>query len=409
MAIEEFYKQVITVGPAAAPPTNDKVGSGASTEQHKYSIEDGLIPAKTPDAEKDGSFPSTGAESVWQVKAGTMKFRIDTPFALSGAHFASSDPHDSTEIKIPSTDSNKPDQHPNIPEVYSWPMHSKPGNNIASTLEISVFQIDDPDKPILQHGFRGELVVKSAPVSVWSPYDWRKDPLLVNQPSHLRNAENSKVDLVLGVRILPPLPHLYPSKIVDFDASAAMRATIPEKFGIPLTENVQGSTFSGGYYEPEVDDADIEGQKKRWAQFGAAWSPPAPVKPAPAPTPTPAVTDLLKAMTLSDLRSALVDQIAYTLEWNFRPSDEMAGNVSIPTTTTAPVSGTTNASTTTASTIVNVGTQLLRTEKMPRIGADDRFEWDLVADPPAVLASEMDIYYPQLPFTCGTPFVAAAA
>jgi len=399
MALEKFYQQVMTPGPNSEPPTNDKIGSGISTEQHKYSIEDGLIPAKTPDADKDGSFPSTGAESVWQVKAGTLKFRIDTPFALSGAHFVSSDPHDSTEILIPSANPNKPNQHPDIPKVYSWPMHSKDGNNIVSQLEISIFQIDNPDKPILQHGFRGELVVKSAPVSVWSVYDWRKDPLLVNQPGHLRNADNSKVDLVLGVRVLPPLPHLYPSKIVDFDASAAMRATIPGdyptspgNFRLPLAESAQGATFSGGYYQPEVNDEDVEGQKKRWSQFGATWSPPVPVKPNPVPTT--GVTDPPKTMSLSDLRTAIVEQIAYTLEWNFRPSDEMAGNISVPTKTTALASNTT---------VEDIGMQLLRTEKMPRINDNGRFEWDLLADPPPALASEIDIYYPQLPFVCGTP------
>jgi hypothetical protein len=103
-SLEDFYKQVITAGPASMPPTNDKVGTRVTIDQHKYSVEDGLIPAKTPDADADKSFPSTGAQSVWQVKAGTVKFRIDTPFALSGAYFVLSDPKDDTEILIPSAD-----------------------------------------------------------------------------------------------------------------------------------------------------------------------------------------------------------------------------------------------------------------------------------------------------------------
>jgi hypothetical protein len=439
MPLEEFYKQALNVGPASTPPLNDKVGTGALTEQHKYSVEEGLFPAKAPDADADKSFPSTGAQSVWQVKAGTLKFRIDTPFALSGAHFASSDSHDSTAILIPSSKPNKPDEHPDVPKVYSWPMHSKKENNITSSLEISVFQIDDPEKPVLQHGFRGELVVKSAPVSVWSIYDWRKDPLLVNQPGHLRNADASTTNLVLGVRILPPLPHLYPSRIVDFDASAAMRETIPGSYAIPLAETDQETSFSGGYYRPEVADDDVVEQVERWAQFGATWSPP----PVPVPVPdktTPApTTDPPKPMTLSDLRSALVEQIAYTLEWNFRPSEEMAGNISAPssnatvTTTTTSSSGAAlppgnkgssspagtspspqppapstssplplpPSSSFTSVAVMDPATKMLRDAKLAQITADGRFEWILNAEPPVMLAREVDVYYPQLPFVVG--------
>lgn len=411
MSLDEFYKQVITAGPPTAPPTNDKAGTNAAstTQQHKYSIEEGLIPARTPTAENDNSFPSTGAASSWQVKAGTLKFRIDTPFPLSDAHFQPLHPTDPiTQIKIPSADANKPDQNPDVPKIFSWPMHSKPSNAITSSLEISVFQIDNPANLILQHGFRGELVLKSAPVSMWSEYDWRKDPLLVNMPGHLRNAENSTVDLVLGVRILPPLPRLYPSKIVDFDASAAMRSTLKLDFTPLKIENEQGSLFSGEYYKPDVEDEDVDAQKKRWAAFGAAWSPPVPVKPAPALDST-TIVDPPKKMNLSDLRSAMVSQIAFTLEWNIRPSDEMAGNVSIPmdANVMSPIL-TSGASVEAASEVVDIGTQLLRMEKLPQLGADDRFEWDLQADPPTSLASEIDVYYPQLPFVCGTPFVAAS-
>jgi hypothetical protein len=149
-------------------------------------------------------------------------------------------------------------------------MHSKSGHAIQSILEISVLQVDDPDRPILQHGFRGELVVKTAPVPVWPKdgYDWRLDPLLVDQPGHLRNADDSTVNLVLGVRILPPKPRLYQFKIVDFDASAAMRATISGTYGVPIAEKTGETAFCGDFFEPEVSKTDVEGQKKRWAQFG---------------------------------------------------------------------------------------------------------------------------------------------
>lgn len=86
------------------------------------------------------------------------------------------------------------------------------------------------------------------------------------------------------------------------------------------------------------------------------------------------------------------------LEWTFRPSDEMAGNVPVPSTTTAAASD--------PSVAVDPATKILRIEKMARINDDGCFDWELVPDPPAVLAKEMDTYHPQLPFMVGTPFVA---
>jgi hypothetical protein len=86
------------------------------------------------------------------------------------------------------------------------------------------------------------------------------------------------------------------------------------------------------------------------------------------------------------------------LEWNFRPSDEMAGNVPVPSTTTAAASN--------PSVAVDPATKIVRIEKMARINNDGCFDWELVPDPPAVLAKEMDTYHPQFPFMVGTPFVA---
>jgi hypothetical protein len=321
------------------------------------------------------------------------------------------------EIHLPSTNPRKPDEHPSVPLIYSWPMHSSAANHITSTLEISVFQIDDPDHPKLQHGFRGELVKKTAPISIWSIYDWRKDPLLVNQPGHLRNAEDSKTELVLGVRVIAPKPHLYESKIVDFDASAAMHATIPGPFSIPLAEQSQTVEFSGGYFQPETADDDVPGQIKRWSRMGQLWNPPIK-RETSAPATTTVKPDAPEELMLPDLRGAFVEQIAYTLEWNFRPPEEMAGNTSIAsvdtsaatsteiTPPTSPLAAATGDATPAGA---NLALEVVRAEKMPRINADGLWDWELVPDPPSILASEMDIYYPQLPFIVGTPLVAAAA
>jgi hypothetical protein len=74
------------------------------------------------------------------------------------------------------------------------------------------------------------------------------------------------------VRILPPKPRLYQSKIVDFDASAAMRVTIPGTYGVPIAEKTGETAFCCDFFEPEVSKTDVEGQKKRWAQFGMTWN-----------------------------------------------------------------------------------------------------------------------------------------
>jgi hypothetical protein len=96
----------------------------------------------------------------------------------------------------------------------------------------------------------------------------------------------------------------------------------------------------------------------------------------------------------------MVKYIADILEWNFRPSDEMVGNVPVPTTTTAA------AAASDPSVAVDPATKILRIEKMARIDDDGCFDWEFVPDPPIVLAKEMDTFYPQLPFMVGTPFVA---
>jgi hypothetical protein len=71
-------------------------------------------------------------------------------------------------------------------------------------------------------------------------------------------------------------------------------------------------------------------------------------------------------MTLSDLRAGMVKHIADMLEWNFRPSDKMAGNVPVPSTTTAAASD--------PSVAVDPATKILRIEKMARINDHGCFD-----------------------------------
>src|SRR6202012_2240816 len=111
--------------------------------------------------------------SEWQVQAGTLQIRIDCDFALSEAHLLVPDP--TSKASPPTTKLQEilppvgTDQ--TIPNVYSWPMHSSAANNITSSLEVSIYQIEDPKNPILQSGFRAELVLKSAAAALWSIWD----------------------------------------------------------------------------------------------------------------------------------------------------------------------------------------------------------------------------------------------
>jgi hypothetical protein len=79
-----------------------------------------------------------------------------------------------------------------------------------------------------------------------------------------------------------------------------MRATILGTYGVPIAEKTGETAFCGDIFEPAVSRTDVEGQKKRWAQFGTTWSP-APATAAPVP-PTPSTAP----MTLSDLWARMV-------------------------------------------------------------------------------------------------------
>lgn len=365
LSLDQFYAMIARAGPDPSKAVTHSEDADTQIDlenQHKFSIEEGLLPGKAPPAEAgaDGhtGFPSTGAHSMWKIKAGSFVFRIDTPFALSSARIVLSDSTDANaKLALPN---KKPGV--DVPTVYSRPMHSKEKHPIDSSLEISVYQIDDPKNPIPQAGFRGELVLKSAPVAMWAVYDAAADPLQTRQPAGLYDAKDSKKDLVLAVRVQAPAPYLYNSLIVDFDATAAMKAVIPSPvkggFVLPTNDTEKTEKYAGHYFQPEVEDLDVDGQTARWASFADTW----------CPRTQPPASETVKK------RQEAVDMLAKMMEWDIRPPEEMKGNVDMPAKD-APV-----------------------TINGARENADHRTDWDLLTAAPKRLTEEIATRYPQLPF-----------
>ncbi len=253
---------------------------------------------------------------------------------------------------------------PAVPAVYSFPMHSAASNPITSSLEVAISRINGEHDKTLVTNFRAELVTKSAATALWSVYDEARDPLIHGRPAALLNGTAATVQLVQAVRLFPPLPMLYPSKIIDFDATVAMRKTITGDFPVPQREE-QGAEFSGDYFEADKPD-DVAGQTARWQDFGKAWIPP--------------------TTGVAAVRAGIVKSIADVLEWTSRPPDQMARNDPSP----PPLSG---------------GEV---TANEPRVNSDGRTDWQLFDAPPALLVQQLDKYYPALPFVTGTPVAAAA-
>ncbi|KAH8882540.1 hypothetical protein GQ53DRAFT_455304 [Thozetella sp. PMI_491] len=370
----DFYAMVKAAGPSSDRPAHDTTAGDPDLAQHKLSVEFGLIAATTPPADSQNNFPSTGAATQWQVQAGTLQVRIDCPFSLSDAYILNQvgqpgapEPNSNATMLVlpPKLDRTIPP----TPAVYSWPMHSKASNPISSSLEIAVYQVSDLKNEVLIPNFRGELVLKSVGTALWAVYDETQDPLIHPRPSSLSNGTGATVDLVQAVRLFPPPAVLYPSKIVEFDATAAMCMTIAGDFELPPQEE-QGSQFSGAYFEPDVPDDDFAAQSQRWQDLAAIWNP-----CFMAPSGNTKVTG-----DVSALRAGIVKAVADVLEWTIRPPEQLShNNLTPPTPVPAPA---------------DPGL----TPNTARINADGRTDWQLIDAQPTALPQQLDKYYAALPF-----------
>lgn len=173
------------------------------------------------------------------------------------------------------------------------------------------------------------------------------------------------MELCQGVRLFPPGAVLGNSKIVDFDASAAMNETLED---LPLPDaDPEQDIFLAEPFEPETAPVP------QWNDFANLW------------TGQGANASVLDAtgnkIDKKDLRgdvdgSGLLGLVVSALGWDQRrPVEKVQGVVP---------------------------------DVVGKDGKVLRKEWELNSEPPSVLAEELGYYYPYLPMVTGN-LVAAAA
>lgn len=348
--LQEFFEMVAQPGPGSDPPAHDTIGStGGTSTFHKYSVEDGLAPQKIPPADgKD--FPSTGALKPWAVLAGTLQIRIDCGFALSSAVLKGET--EDTEILLPGRIA--------APKVHSWPMHCADEENLTSKMTITIRKTVNHE--IVPH-FKAELVLKNAATALWSPWNIDLDPLY-RKPDTVNDPNGGNIDLVQAIRIFPPKPQCAQSKIIDFDASAAMKYTILFQPTLPDHET-EPETLRPAYFESVDEKGQSVSGPTRWKDFKYMW----------LREDTPA-SSLEKA-----IRSNLVGLVADVHEWQIRPPEQMTKNQSAPV-------------------VPNVPPSLATPVNAPRINKDGRTDWQLTPEPPAITIGLLGTYFPDLPYVC---------
>lgn len=363
--LPEFIEMVIKPGPANNAPPDDTIGStGGTNTNHKYSVEAGIAPQVEPPADKKNNFPSTGATSEWQVLAGTLSIRIDCGFALSQAFMEQLPGTKHKEIFLPNQQS--------APAVHSWPMHCNEDQNFNSILNITIRKVVNQE---IQDHFKSELVLKSVSKALWSKYNSKVDPLQPNANlDHLKNASDGTDNLVQAVRITPPDPQRALSSIIPFDATAAMKFTIPYQPLVPATQ-VESSDFQSSYFE----NLDSTGKRvdgvKRWKDFQDMWQ------------STASTTTVTESQAIVDVRKAVTDMVADVCEWQIRPPEQMANN-NPPTTTNAIIAP-------------HLPTMRSGVANAPQTHDDKRTDWQLMSSQPSKMIGLLDIYYPSLPYVCG--------
>ncbi|KAH8654008.1 hypothetical protein BGZ60DRAFT_159118 [Tricladium varicosporioides] len=368
ISLLEFYDIVRTAGPDSDPPPGDATtAKNPFQAQHKYSIEEGLFPAK-PKSDKT-SFPNTGATTEWKVLAGPLQIRIDCDFSLSSAQIITSETGNKDDATKPITTTITTTPAKSLNPIFAFPMHNTVP--ITSHLDIRIYFMENHIN-ILQTDFRAELVLKQAPLATWSQYTPDNDPLhrispgRHNKPSSLENGNEPTVELCQGVRIFPPFATLSKCPIVDFDATAAMNETL-EDLPLPDWDKEQDVFLAEAF---EADGVPV-GQ---WSHFGSLWT---------GEGTNAAVIDADgNKLEKRDLRgdgsnsSGLIGLLVSTLGWDQRPPAETKQGI------VQPVTG--------------------------KDGKALRKEWELIGEPPESLAKELGYYYPYLPMVTGSLVSTAA-
>jgi hypothetical protein len=224
--LQEFYDMVLTPGPPSdAPSDSDPAAEDPSKTRLKFTLSSGLYPPqKTSQASSVSSpFPSTGASSTWQVKAGTFSCIIGCDFALSSASILQFEDTSNPSTNR-STDLHPPNTTDPLPSFYSKPMHlTQP---ITSTMAISIYKLSSDGTKTLVHRFTGTLILKDVPAALWSIYDQNADPASAPNPIALKDPAQPTLRLCMGVTLTPPPPTALKSNVQEMDITAAWRQTL---------------------------------------------------------------------------------------------------------------------------------------------------------------------------------------
>jgi hypothetical protein len=365
--------------------TNDTQGPVPSTADGaalKFALEDGGYPISQSSSSNGSDPSSTGAGTKWFVKGGTFKFRINTDFAVSQATVVGNDA--STDV----TEHTITVDPLNGGQIFSRPMHvSAP---IISQLSITITKLSTSE--IVTSWRNPAADMKGMPLAAFGSYDSNLDPANPKADvSTLLDGKNATVNLMMGVLLSSPGPHLDPSPIPTTNASkmqemgikdyrtnpngddwmiqpfeAAQQTYLPA----PLTAAQQSATESG-------DDEQL------WQDMANTWS-------------GLASQDVL----VNDPTDGLLAQCAEVFAWRTnRPQAEVVGTTtsdggSVPgvgsttTTTTAMGTGT--------GTGTGTGSGTMTTGGSP--SATDGYQpWVLTGSIPKTLIQNLEEAYLDLP------------
>jgi hypothetical protein len=289
-----FLEMVKSPGPDSAPRETDSIAQDPNSTNialHKWTVETGLVANHTPES-ASGGFPSTGASFGWDVDAASLTLRVDTTFALTTVSWTTEvDAHlKSTATKIPRGGAIDP----GVAAVYAMPMHA--AKSAESDLTITMLRSNE-----VQTDWQVEPVVKKSAPALWSHSAWTpdNDPLsnVGTPPDAVRNGNlPSSIDLVMGVRLLPPDPLRALSNIMQFDMTLANTDTVQATGKIPI--QIADSAFGAKVFEPEHMNESV-----RWTDFAQLMN----------------QKQSSENLVLHDIRKGIAAEVSSILEWDIRP------------------------------------------------------------------------------------------
>jgi hypothetical protein len=294
LTLVEFWEGIRSPGPAAGDnPEKDKMKKETDPNigNLKLAVEDGIFaqPVRTS-LNEEKPFPNSGQNSIWSVRGGPFRFRINCDMAVSEARVADVDDE---ELPVdmhqnPSVDWGKVkpiDKPQGLDQIHSKLMQLKENEFITSTLEVAIFResakevpeapTDPPNAPekfvteyIGVGGWRCEMIVSAVPHNTWGAYNHNDDPVYNKQV--IDGADKATMQLCMGLRIQSPQPILAQATIPDFDATAANNQKIGER-PLPISRIGDGSDEQTSFLSTGVFQKDDTGPV-RWDAMQKKWN-----------------------------------------------------------------------------------------------------------------------------------------